>query len=626
MQEELLSQVGPSKEEMSDLFEEEFKLTPLENIDLDDSGNVLSDQSCSSFLESSDPTTQDCKKTQGLKSNGDLENRQAGKKWGDRYLPQFKSKVISFALKNSIREAVSVFKVNKGTVADWLRTVPRKEKAKPEENIFHPDVEFLKWLHTERICGHLITKEELGNKIAELFSAICNMRSTKTNLWFFKYATRLQSKTEKGRITYPRKFKKEIALLCNDYSKKKVGMIFKIDRKRITEWIECYVKEEKPEVVKREPKHYLTDEKVDNAIWSWYQQQSTKPNSRQIRETALKMYHAAGHTGMTCSTGWYYRWRKRYSLVTCTLEKTNQDIDLLIWVLGEFERNRTVLHADLLNQAALLNDTGLKPSPSWAVRFSKRFMKILQQFPSPLIELPAILERQCFSFQNMIATVIADRKLPADLIVAIDEIPLNFMTSGSTKSVTLLRKSGFDNSHASLIICCRADGTFLPTTLITKSPIKIEYTEGKTLCFSLVQENGINDKIIMEKWFFSMIPYIPKSSTVICDIYEPHLDLDRLCRHHDSFEVAIIPLGCSPKLQPIAFGIAQKFKDEIEKQWLKWQHECSWKAKGIKVPSSSDMFTWVENAHNALAETEKKFVEDCFFKAGYFPFDGEVKV
>lgn len=47
-------------------------------------------------------------------------------KKGERYLPSFKNKVVTYALDRTIKAAAEKYKVSRGTVAEWL-----KENRKP---------------------------------------------------------------------------------------------------------------------------------------------------------------------------------------------------------------------------------------------------------------------------------------------------------------------------------------------------------------------------------------------------------------------------------------------------------------------------------------------------------------
>lgn len=50
-------------------------------------------------------------------------------KWkGKKYFPHFKTKVVSYALKHSIKKAASDFKVNKGTISGWIHESQQKNR------------------------------------------------------------------------------------------------------------------------------------------------------------------------------------------------------------------------------------------------------------------------------------------------------------------------------------------------------------------------------------------------------------------------------------------------------------------------------------------------------------------
>lgn len=73
-----------------------------------------------SLINSHETNIEDCEATNGLSKSNNFKNTTNRKK-GERYLPHFKHEVVTFALKYSIKEAAFCYKVNKGTISDWIR-------------------------------------------------------------------------------------------------------------------------------------------------------------------------------------------------------------------------------------------------------------------------------------------------------------------------------------------------------------------------------------------------------------------------------------------------------------------------------------------------------------------------
>ena len=57
------------------------------------------------------------------------------------------------------------------------------------------------------------------------------------------------------------------------------------------------------------------------------------------------------------------------------------------------------------------------------------------------------------------------------------------------------------------------------------------------------------------------LPY--EKAVLLCDVYEPHINTKELCKDilkAKKFDIVTYPGGCNSKLNPILFGLADKFK------------------------------------------------------------------
>lgn len=80
----------------------------------------------------------------------------------------------------------------------------------------------------------------------------------------------------------------------------------------------------------------------------------------QIRDKGTELYNAAGFNEMRCSPGWFYRWCKRYSLPQAHYLRSKKDTLLLVWLLGELDRNNNITYENLKAKACQLWDTKIK--------------------------------------------------------------------------------------------------------------------------------------------------------------------------------------------------------------------------------------------------------------------------
>lgn len=582
-----------------------------------------------SLITAEETGIKDCEATNGLIKINNFKNTPSRKK-GERYLPHFKKEVVTFAFKYSIKEAALYYKVHKGTVSDWIResnktTIPKLRQLKTE---LTPDIEFIDWLRNERKEERVLNKDHLRKKMQELLEQYQNMDVKKNSKWFYNYCKRFENNTfsKLPPIMYPMAFKIELALLCKKFSKKLLSDMFNIDRKRIRDWFHL-LNSDNLKDVKRDVNNYLTDPNIDKQIWEWYQIQTVKPTGKQIRDKGTELYKAAGFSGIRCSPGWLCRWCKRYSLPQAGHLRNEKDTQLLEWLLGELDRNNNVSYESLKAKASQLWDSDIKPSTSWAIRFSKRYSSLLQTVPDINTELPETLRNRISKFRDEFAILAHNKNLQPFSLIAIDEIPLNFTSStGSLTSKSLIRKSGFENCHASVIIACSSDGTLLPTTLLLKSPLENVPLQDQYV-FVLAQVNAVNDETTICSWFSEMFRNINYPAIIICDDFEPHKFL-KIFRKQDlqekQIEIMLIPQGCNSKLQPICFSLSQQFKTEIDIQWSRWYHDNCWSSvNGLsRSPSELDIYNWVSRAHINLFSTYKDEIQDSFIKAGYIlPID-----
>ncbi|KAK9503774.1 hypothetical protein O3M35_010262 [Rhynocoris fuscipes] len=230
--------------------------------------------------------TEDCiKEINGLHNVSKYNNKITNKKKGERYLPHFKAEVVSYAKKYSIKEAAFFYKVNKGTVSDWIRNSNQSsiEKINNNKSEINPDEEFIKWLKDVRQKDQVLDKNILANKIQELIQPFIKSEISKSSQWFFNYSKRFDNDSleKTPNIMYPTAFKIELALFCETFSKNELSDLFKVDRKRIRDWFNLF-SEGKLKDIKRSVNNYLTDERIDKEIWCWYDMQIIKPTHKQV--------------------------------------------------------------------------------------------------------------------------------------------------------------------------------------------------------------------------------------------------------------------------------------------------------------------------------------------------------
>lgn len=566
---------------------------------------------------------EDCNSTGSQPEFSAKESQISFKPNGEKYFPHFKAKVISYALKHSIKNAALTFKVNKDTVSAWVyQSKPSLAQSNCKllacliEEDSGPDQKFIQWLRTSE-KNNILSRQLLIEKVNELVNSYEKEEPNKQNMWFFLYAKRLKDEkpVDKIKIKYPYLFKQEIVSYTNHFSKKKISKIFNIDRKRICEWTSDFKNEK---LKKRDVSKYLTDPEVDSKIWEWYCLQQNKPSGKEVRLKAARLYEEAGFSQIRCSPGWYYRWRVRHHLPPVRISQASRDSELLAWVLTQIDDNRAILHSDLLKQASLFKGSDFKASSSWVFRFTKRYISHIQSGSEHII-LPRKLSQQVDDFKKLVSGVILKNNIQPKNIVAFDEFPINFNYSDTGRNDNVVGKSEWATCQASVILCCSADGSLHSTGLILKTELDESIQVFEEIKPVLVQQSGVNDRYTIGKWFDIIKRTFGSPSILVCDTYDPHKHLKTICIEEyteRNIELMIIPGGCSSHLQPILFGLSKKFQVEMDNYFERWHHESRLSGTVYRLPSNDDIYKWVMKAHNTLASSCKDLIKHSFVKAG----------
>uniref|UniRef100_A0A1B6CTX6 HTH CENPB-type domain-containing protein n=1 Tax=Clastoptera arizonana TaxID=38151 RepID=A0A1B6CTX6_9HEMI len=556
--------------------------------------------------------------------DSDKEIVNSVRRKGERYLNHFKTKVIIYASENTIKKAALKFHVNRSTISEWIKEKDKSEikfynrllipdEMKPADSVFYEWLE----INKETLSPEIIIKKTL-----ELFEKYGENELKKSCPWFLAYIKRLNEfdkSCKKKYIIYPEQFKIYVVNYAQQFSQLAASRLFMIARKRVFEWLGQIRKtgsiNSKGSV---NPSSYVTDPDVDCQIYSWYKKQPVIPSSKQIREKGRTLYKKAGYN-LTCSHGWYYRWRSRMGLHTASSVIVKHDSLILEWILTKLDRNENISHKDILNEFSKLrensSDHKSKPSLGWALRFCKRYPDLLQTIPDVTIPLPAQMESKVDTFKNNFLCCVKDRHIHSERIVSMDEIPLHFFLTGINKRPLLVRKPGFDTCHGSLIVSSLGNGVLLPYMLILKGTAQMIPDHRDLNNFVIITEKGIMDEDIMCIWLEKvLIARVGGKGLLICDCYEPHVCNPVMeVLNVNNIQQAVIPSGCSSRLQPLN-SITKTLKYKIEQFWNELIKPERWvdDTDHLKSPSFVQIMDWVYKSYNSVNITEKENIKIAF--------------
>ncbi|KAK3928660.1 Pogo transposable element with ZNF domain [Frankliniella fusca] len=590
---------------------------------------------------------------------------------GDRYFPYFKEKVVNYAIKHTAKEAARYFGVNVDTVTLWTRG--RIESNAVVKN--YPDQLMLRWLKRNRESGILLTREQVAEKATQLVTSPGNWLKDKTR-WFYIWASRFLGEEEKKKrvesketgsnnlfpetgerkALYPDEFKVEVVLYAERTSQNLASSVFNIARRRIFEWsgalksskkedeetTACPVSSHKdiqliPEAVTstsdigplklklngKGTGRAVTSVAVDQELWTWFCEQTankTKPKSKEIRAKAVELFRARKHDKIQCSHGWLKKWCVRYGVAL----RHEGDGDLLAWCLEQFDYNRNISHRDLLNYAHKsltgTHKSEFKASAGWLLRFCKRHKNLLSEKPSIDTEIPSILKHKVSEFRAVIQKIFKTSSVAMKDFGCMDEIPLNF-TAGASRNRLLLRRSGLENCHATVILACLANGELLTPAVIFKGdgPTEEVMHNGLPLVI-FYQQDCCMDSSIMLQWIdLVWIRNVSSPSLIVADCYDPHCSESvRDKCEASNITLSIMPAGCSFKLQPLDSAISRLFEANIYNRWTRHYTAAdqTLACKRTLYSSNTDIVHWIADACSTLGQTRKEAMRRSFEVTG----------
>ena len=259
--------------------------------------------------------------------------------------------------------------------------------------------------------------------------------------------------------------------------------------------------------------------------------------------------------------------------------------DLFAWIDERRNNQNAVTRKMITNKAITLSRnqefledcpdvTTFKFSSKWLDGFLTRYnlcnrrrTTVSQQLPSDLLEK-----------QNVFLSYILYRRIqhdyPLKYIGNMDETPMFFdlpsnttIDHKGTKTVTI-RTTGHERSSFTVVLACMADGSKLPAVCIfkLKNLPKEKFPHGIHI---RVNEKGWMNEHEMLWWietvWTSRNPFGNPQSLLILDSFRGHTVSsvkNRLVEKNTN--IAVIPGGCTSRLQPLDNAINKSFKSKVK--------------------------------------------------------------
>lgn len=247
------------------------------------------------------------------------------------------------------------------------------------------------------------------------------------------------------------------------------------------------------------------------------------------------------------------------------------------WVLIQREQQLPVNEETLFQKATKIGrslEGGFKISYEWAVRFMLRHHLTPHARRAVAHTLPKDVAENAGLFIEFVQQQIHNQDLPLSMIVAIDEVSLFLDTevlSSDDRKENALQTVGTGEPWCDVVLAILADGTVLPTLVLYRGQVTRPANVPDSILLE-AKESGYSDDEIMELW--STLVWKKHTACqhskgmLVMDCHRTHLSEEVLALLSASSTLpAVVPAGCSSKIQPLDVCIKRTVKNFLHKKW-----------------------------------------------------------
>ncbi|KAM6435298.1 pogo transposable element with ZNF domain isoform 2-T3 [Liasis olivaceus] len=255
------------------------------------------------------------------------------------------------------------------------------------------------------------------------------------------------------------------------------------------------------------------------------------------------------------------------------------------WVLTQREQQLPVNEETLFQKATKIGrslEGGFKISYEWAVRFMLRHNLSTHNRRAVAHPLPKDVEENASCFIEFVQGQIHTQDLPLSMIAAIDEISLFLDTEvlcSDDRKENALQTVGTGEPWCDVVLAILADGSVLPTVVFYRGRVEQAANVPETILLE-VKESGYSDDEIMEVWsskvWHKHIENQNSKGMLVLDCHRTHLSEEVLSMLSSSSTLpAVVPAGCSAKIQPLDVCIKRTVKNFVRKKWKEQAKEMA---------------------------------------------------
>lgn len=313
------------------------------------------------------------------------------------------------------------------------------------------------------------------------------------------------------------------------------------------------------------------------------------------------------------------------------------EIILVDWIHEERKAGRAVTSFQIKTQAEeilktqnnseeSINDIDFKASNGWLERFLNRHNIVSRSVTSIGQKVPDNAKELCEKFFEFFDRTAKD--INPSYIGNMDETPLWFDLPRQTtydfkgvKSVTC-KTTGKEKLRYTVVLSSMADGTKLKPMIIFRGLQNVPKADfPNDVVVTVALKGSMNAELMniykQKVWGARPGSFFKPKSLLVMDSAKPHLKttVKSSFKQHYKTELAIIPGGLTPLLQPADVHWNKTFKSEIRNSWCEWlkSGEQDFTKSGKRRSASYLMIAqWVKAAWgNVPVDLVKRSFPEC---------------
>ncbi|KAJ7307241.1 hypothetical protein JRQ81_009236 [Phrynocephalus forsythii] len=238
--------------------------------------------------------------------------------------------------------------------------------------------------------------------------------------------------------------------------------------------------------------------------------------------------------------------------------------------------------------------------------------------------LPKEVEENARCFLEFVQRQIHTQDLPLSAIAAVDEISLFLdaeVLSSDDRKENALQTVGAGEPWCDVVLAILADGSVLPTLVFYRGRVEQVASVPEAILLE-ARESGYGDDEVMEAWASKVwrkhLEGQNSKGMLLLDGHRTHLSEEVLSVLSAASTLpAVVPAGCSSKIQPLDVCIKRTVKNFVHKKWKEQAKEMA------DAACDSDMLLqlvlcWLSEALEAIRDCPE-LVQQSFLVASVLP-------